>query len=75
MNGELGDEVSSPTAPFLDVFTKTAHRPPCRSRRGFQFAMSPTILINRCSTDRGTRDQLKIELFHMEGQVMCCIDR
>ena len=73
MNSELGNEVSSPTAPFVDVFTKTAHRPLCRSHRGFQFAMSPTI--NRCSTDRGTRDKLKIELFHMEGQVMCCIDR
>ena len=73
MNSELGNEVSSPTAPFVDVFRKTAHRPPCRSHRGFQFAMSPTI--NRCSTDRGARDQLKIELFHMEGQVMCCIDR
>ena len=58
MNSELGDEVSSPTAPFVDVFTKTAHRPLCRSHRGFQFAMSPTI--NRCSTDRGTSDQLKI---------------
>ena len=73
MNSELGDEASSPTAPFVDVFTKTAHRPLCRCHWGFQFAMSPTI--DRCSTDRGARDQLKIELFHMEGQVMCCIDR
>ena len=73
MNSELADEVSGPTASFVDVFRKTAHRPPCRSHRGFQFAVSPTI--NRCSTDRGTSDQLKIELFHMEGQVMCCIDR
>ena len=73
MNSELGDEVSGPTAPFVDVFTKTAHRLPCWSHRGFQFAVSPTI--NRCSTDRGTRDKLKIELFHMEGQAMCCVDR
>ena len=73
MNSELGGEVSSPAASFVDVFTKTAHRLPCWSHRGFQFTMSPTI--NRWSTDRATRDQLKLELFHMEGQVMCCVDR
>ena len=73
MNSELGDEVSGPTTPFVDAFTKTAHRLPCWSHRGFQFAMSPTK--NRCSTGLVTRGQLRIELLHMEGQAMCCVDR
>ena len=71
MNIELGDEASGPTAPFVDVFTKTANRLPCWSQRGFQFAVSP----NRCSTDRATRGLLRIESLHMEGQAMCCVDR
>ena len=71
MNSELGNEVSSPTAPFVDVLTKTAHRLPCWSHRGFQFTMSPTI--NRCSTDRATRGHLRIELLHMEGQAKRCV--
>ena len=73
MNSELGGEVSGSTAPFVDVFTKTAHRLPCWSYRGFQLAMPPTI--NRCSTDRVTRGHLRTELLHMEGQAVCCVDR
>ena len=68
MNSELGDDVSGPTAPYLDVLTKTAHRLPCWSHLGFQFAMSPTINLV-------TRGQLRIELLHMEGQAMCCVER